>query len=57
MNVDEEGWTELTAAYMELYERIAEIQTTAAKRTGKSDEKPLRVLTFQSLFEIPMTGK
>jgi hypothetical protein len=32
MNVDGTGWSELTDAYMELYERVAEIQTAAAER-------------------------
>jgi DNA-binding transcriptional ArsR family regulator len=53
MNMDEEGWDEMTAAYMELYERVTEIQTTAAERMGESDEAPMRVVSFQSLFEVP----
>jgi DNA-binding transcriptional ArsR family regulator len=53
MNVDEQGWSELAAAYTELYERVAEIQTEAAERMGESDEEPVRVLSFQSLFELP----
>ena len=56
-NLDEEGWREAAAAHMALYERIFEIEEAAAKRMGESDEKPTRVVTFQSLFEIPMTGK
>jgi hypothetical protein len=39
---------------MELYERIFEIQEAAAARTTDGDEKPFRVVSFQSLFEIPM---
>jgi DNA-binding transcriptional ArsR family regulator len=53
-NIDEEGWGEATAAYMELYERIFEIQAAAAARMTEGDEKPFRVVSFQSLFEIPM---
>lgn len=53
-NIDEEGWGEATAAYMELYERIFEIQEAAAARMTDGDEKPFRVVSFQSLFEIPM---
>jgi DNA-binding transcriptional ArsR family regulator len=56
-NTDEVGWLEATAAYKELYERIFEIQEAAAQRMGESDEKPFRVVSFQSLFEVPMTGK
>jgi DNA-binding transcriptional ArsR family regulator len=55
--VDEQGWKEATAAYMELYERIFEIQEAAAERLGASDEKPFRVVSFQALFEIPPTGE
>jgi DNA-binding transcriptional ArsR family regulator len=54
-NTDEEGWGEATAAYMELYERIFEIQESAAARMTDGDEKPFRVVSFQSLFEIPMS--
>jgi DNA-binding transcriptional ArsR family regulator len=57
MNVDEKGWDEMTAAYMELYERVLDIQTKAAERMGESDEKPVRVVSFQSLFEVPMPTK
>jgi DNA-binding transcriptional ArsR family regulator len=53
-NTDEEGWREATAAYMELYERIFEIQEAAEKRMRDGEEKPFRVVSFQSLFEIPI---
>src|SRR6201992_2660762 len=53
-NIDEEGWGEATAAYMELYERIFEIQEAAAARMRDGEEKPFRVVSFQSLFEIPL---
>jgi DNA-binding transcriptional ArsR family regulator len=53
-NTDEEGWGEATAAYMQLYERIFEIQEAAAARMRDGEEKPFRVVSFQSLFEIPM---
>lgn len=56
-NLDDEGWSEAVAAHMELYERIFEIKEAAAGRMGESDEKPVRVVSFQSLFEIPMTAK
>ena len=55
--IDEEGWKEATAAYMELYERIFEIQEEAATRLRQSDEKPFRVVSYQALFEIPPTGE
>ena len=57
INVDGEGWEELTGAYMDLYERVAEIEATAAERMAETDQKPVRVVSFQALFEIPMTAK
>ena len=51
--VDEEGWKEMTEAYMELYERVFEIQAAAAERMGESDEAPINIVSYQSLFEMP----
>jgi DNA-binding transcriptional ArsR family regulator len=51
--VDEEGWKELTAAYMELYNQVFEIQTSAAERMGQSDEESIRVVSFQAMIELP----
>jgi DNA-binding transcriptional ArsR family regulator len=56
-DVDEEGWTEAVAAHVELYERIFEIHEAAAGRMRESDEKPSKVVSFQTLFEIPRTVK
>lgn len=56
-NVDEEGWKEATTAYMELYERVYEIEAAAGARMKESDEKPLRVVSFLNLFEVPRAGK
>jgi DNA-binding transcriptional ArsR family regulator len=57
MNVDEEGWQEMREAYTALYDRAVEIQTASAQRMGESDEKPMRILSYQSLFELPLTAK
>lgn len=51
-NVDEAGWGELVDAYMDLYERVFRIQTSAAERLSDDDES-IRVVSFQSLFEMP----
>lgn len=56
-NVDEQGWADAATAYLELEQRIFEIQREAADRMGDSDEKPLRAVSFQSLFEVPPTAK
>ncbi|MBN9624087.1 MAG: helix-turn-helix transcriptional regulator [Actinobacteria bacterium] len=51
-SVDQQGWDELTRAYMELYEQVFEIQAASAKRPS-NDAEPIRVISFQSLFEMP----
>lgn len=56
VNVDEAGWKEMTEAYMELYDRVFEIREAAAERMAKSDEEPIRVVSFQSLFEAPRSA-
>ncbi|MBS1887684.1 MAG: winged helix-turn-helix transcriptional regulator [Actinobacteria bacterium] len=53
LNVDEAGWSELVEAYLELYERVYAIKEAAAGRLGRSGKKPIRVVSFQSLFEVP----
>jgi DNA-binding transcriptional ArsR family regulator len=56
-NVDEQGWEAAAAAHLELEQRIFAIQEEAAERMGETDEKPTRAVSFQSFFEVPMTGK
>ncbi len=51
-DLDETGWEEATEAHMELYNRMWEIREKAAKRLA-DDAKPVKVISFQSLFEIP----
>src|ERR1700754_88238 len=49
LRVDDEGWSELSEAYMELYERVYEIQAEAAARLGKTPEDPgISVLSVQA---------
>ena len=45
LDVDEEGWHELVQAYMDLYERVFQIQATAAGRMA-DDVEPVRVISF-----------
>jgi DNA-binding transcriptional ArsR family regulator len=56
-NVDEEGWKDAAAAYLELEQRIFEVQREAADRMAQSQEQPLRVVSFQALFEVPRIGR
>jgi DNA-binding transcriptional ArsR family regulator len=56
-NLDETGWKEASDAYLELYERIFQIQVQAADRLGKTEEKPIRTVSFLSFFEVPVTGE
>jgi hypothetical protein len=52
--VDEQGWTELADAYMELYERVYEIQVDSAERLGEDPEDPgISVLSVLAFFETP----
>jgi DNA-binding transcriptional ArsR family regulator len=52
LRVDEQGWGEMADAYMELYERVYEIQTDAAERLGQDPDDPgISVLSVQAFFE------
>lgn len=54
LRVDEQGWSELADAYMELYERVYEIQADAAERLGQDSEDPgISVLSALAFFETP----
>ncbi len=57
LRVDEQGWNELATAYMELYERVYEIQTEAAERLGQDPEDAgISVLSVLAFFETPETA-
>jgi DNA-binding transcriptional ArsR family regulator len=54
LKVDEQGWSEMAEAYMELYERVYEIQTASAERLGADPEDPgISVLSVLAFFETP----
>jgi hypothetical protein len=54
LRVDEQGWLEMVDAYMELYERVYEIQTGSAERLGGDPDDPgISVLSVQAFFETP----
>ncbi|HKZ15298.1 MAG TPA: winged helix-turn-helix domain-containing protein [Solirubrobacterales bacterium] len=54
LRVDEQGWSELADAYMELYERVYEIQADCAERLGKEPDDPgTSVLSVLACFETP----
>jgi DNA-binding transcriptional ArsR family regulator len=54
LRVDEQGWEEMAVAYMELYERVYEIQADAAVRLGQAPEDPgISVLSVLAFFETP----
>lgn len=60
-DVDEEGWDEAVEAYRECWARIKDIRVKAAERLEEkgfqqSEEKPLRMLSYLSLFELPSLG-
>jgi DNA-binding transcriptional ArsR family regulator len=52
LRVDEQGWDEMCTAYMELYERVYEIQADAAARLGGDlDDPGISVLSVLAFFE------
>jgi len=54
VRVDEAGWSEMAEAYMELYERVYEIQTASAERLGHEPDDPgISVLSVLAFFETP----
>jgi DNA-binding transcriptional ArsR family regulator len=54
IRVDEQGWDELAVAYMELYERVYEIQADSAERLGQDPEDPgISALSVLAFFETP----
>lgn len=54
LRVDEQGWAELGEAYMELYERVYEIQAGSAERLGAEPDEPgISVLSVLAFFETP----
>ena len=57
MDLDKQGWEDATAAHMELFDRMNEIEDEAAERRRESDETPSRFVSFQALFQIPRVAK
>lgn len=54
LKVDEQGWSEMGEAYMELYERVYEIQAASAERLGaKPDDPGISTLSVLAFFETP----
>lgn len=52
LRVDAQGWEEMATAYMELYERVYEIQADAAERLGEDADDPgISVLSVLAFFE------
>jgi DNA-binding transcriptional ArsR family regulator len=57
LRVDEEGWSEMTAAYKDLYERVYEIQADAAQRLGQTpDDAGISILSVLACFETAETA-
>jgi hypothetical protein len=42
---------------MELFERVYEIQETAAGRNWEGNQDPVRVVSYLSLFEMPKPAR
>ena len=60
---DAEGYEQLKAAYMALFERVQEIFGESAERMSepskeeKRTKKPIRVLTFQAMMQLPKVSE
>jgi DNA-binding transcriptional ArsR family regulator len=54
LRVDEQGWLELEKAYVEIYERVYEIQADSARRLGEDPDDPgISALSVLAFFETP----
>lgn len=56
LNVDEDGWRELHAAYSELMDRIGDIEAASAQRLAERNggaEGAIPVSAFAAYFEMP----
>jgi DNA-binding transcriptional ArsR family regulator len=54
IRVDDRGWQDLAVAYMELYERVYEIQAQCTERLGEDpDDSGISVLSVLAFFETP----
>lgn len=54
LRVDERGWAEMGEAYMDLYERVYEIQAASAERLGERPDDPgISALSVLAFFETP----
>jgi len=61
-DVDEQGWREAVDAYRECWARIKDIKVLASERLEQAagqpeDEQRLRMLSFLSLFELPLLSE
>jgi DNA-binding transcriptional ArsR family regulator len=53
MKVDEQGWQDLRAAYIDVQERVMAIKAEAETRLAIEDSAPRSILSFNALFEMP----
>jgi DNA-binding transcriptional ArsR family regulator len=53
MDVDQKGWEDLSTVFADAMTKVAVIKTESEHRIKKQDEPSMRVLAYQSLFELP----
>jgi DNA-binding transcriptional ArsR family regulator len=53
MQVDQQGWDDIRATFTSAYGRIAEIKAESEERTRGNGKPSIRIMSFQSLFELP----
>lgn len=56
-DLDAKGFSDAAEAYWTLYLRMEEVEQEAAERLKASTEKPIRTVSFSSLFEAPDVAK
>jgi DNA-binding transcriptional ArsR family regulator len=53
MQVDQQGWDDIRATFTGVYGRIAEIKAESEERIKGNGKPSIRIMSFQSLFELP----
>lgn len=53
MQVDQQGWEDIRATFATAFRRIAEVKAESEKRLEGNGRPSIRIMSFQSLFEIP----
>lgn len=53
MQVDQQAWEDIRAAFTTAFDRVVEVKAESDERLKSSGNPSIRIMSFQSLFEIP----